>query len=225
MSTVTDMLVAYDAALERVLRAHRRGGAATIGRAQSGAVLMHATALRRARLTRRRDCRQQAREMVRPGKKDRWWRPRSRPQAHRALKWRGRRVAGLGTWGTGRGKAAPKTKAADHRQLRRPLREENSGVAGGVLRIQNLQPTPLRRPGWLELAGVKGVRPVSYRLPELVSSGSDAPVIIVEGEKDADRVASLGLISTCNAGGASKLTGQAEPALRWAQRVHPAGQR
>ena len=49
---------------------------------------------------------------------------------------------------------------------------------------------------------VKGVRPVPYRLPELLTA-ADAPVFIVEGEKDADRLAGLGLVATCNAGGAN----------------------
>jgi putative DNA primase/helicase len=49
---------------------------------------------------------------------------------------------------------------------------------------------------------VKGVRQVPYRLPELAER--DAPVFVVEGEKDADRLASLGLVATCNAGGANK---------------------
>ncbi len=50
---------------------------------------------------------------------------------------------------------------------------------------------------------VKGIRQVPYRLPELLAAG-DAPVFVVEGEKDADRLASLGLVATCNAGGANK---------------------
>ena len=50
---------------------------------------------------------------------------------------------------------------------------------------------------------VRGVRQVPYRLPELCAAG-DAPVFVVEGEKDADRLASLGLVATCNAGGANK---------------------
>jgi len=61
-----------------------------------------------------------------------------------------------------------------------------------------------RRPdgdGWKW--SVKGVRQVPYRLPELLAS-PDAPVFVVEGEKDADRLAGLGLLATCNAAGAGK---------------------
>ncbi|WP_447044273.1 toprim domain-containing protein [Vreelandella sp. H-I2] len=63
-----------------------------------------------------------------------------------------------------------------------------------------------RRPdgdGWKW--SVKGIRQVPYRLPELLAK-PDAPVFVVEGEKDADRLADLGLLATCNAGGAGKWT-------------------
>ena len=43
---------------------------------------------------------------------------------------------------------------------------------------------------------------VPYRLPELL--GSTKGVVIVEGEKDADRLASLGFVATTNSGGAGK---------------------
>ena len=62
-----------------------------------------------------------------------------------------------------------------------------------------------RRPegsGWSW--SVKGVRVLPYRLPELLAAPTDASVFIVEGEKDADRLAELGLVATCNAGGAGK---------------------
>jgi hypothetical protein len=50
---------------------------------------------------------------------------------------------------------------------------------------------------------VKGVRQVLYGLPELLASG-DATVFIPEGEKDCNSLTALGLIATCNAGGAGK---------------------
>ena len=51
---------------------------------------------------------------------------------------------------------------------------------------------------------VKGTRQVPYRLPELLAAPLTEPIYVVEGEKDADRLASLGLVATCNAGGAGK---------------------
>ena len=50
---------------------------------------------------------------------------------------------------------------------------------------------------------VKGVRQVPYRLPELLTDSSK-PVLVVEGEKDVNRLAKLGFLATCNAGGAGK---------------------
>jgi predicted transcriptional regulator len=51
---------------------------------------------------------------------------------------------------------------------------------------------------------LRAVRRVPYRLPELLQSDKQATVFIVEGEKDADRLASLGLTTTTNIGGAGK---------------------
>lgn len=50
-----------------------------------------------------------------------------------------------------------------------------------------------------------GVRIVPYRLPELLEAiANETSVFVVEGEKDADNLAKLGIIATCNAGGAGK---------------------
>ncbi|MFD2407745.1 toprim domain-containing protein [Azorhizophilus paspali] len=51
---------------------------------------------------------------------------------------------------------------------------------------------------------VKGVRQVPYHLPQLLAADPGAWVFIVEGEKDVLRLESVGLIATCNAGGAGK---------------------
>ena len=64
-----------------------------------------------------------------------------------------------------------------------------------------------RRPdgqgGWIW--NLKGVDPLLYRLPELLAAlAAGKPVFIVEGEKDADRLHSLGLAATTNSGGAGK---------------------
>lgn len=49
-----------------------------------------------------------------------------------------------------------------------------------------------------------GVRRVLYRLPELLSADPEEVVFIVEGEKDADRLASVRLVATTNPGGVLK---------------------
>lgn len=55
--------------------------------------------------------------------------------------------------------------------------------------------------GWVN--NLKGVKLVPYRLPELKAK-PDAAVYIVEGEKDVDNLRAVGLLATCNAGGAGK---------------------
>lgn len=50
---------------------------------------------------------------------------------------------------------------------------------------------------------VKDVRPVPYHLPQLLQA-NDRTIHIVEGEKDVHALERLGLIATCNAGGAGK---------------------
>lgn len=49
---------------------------------------------------------------------------------------------------------------------------------------------------------VKGIRHVLYRLPEILATDASRHVIVVEGEKDADRLAKLGFVATTNPGGA-----------------------
>ncbi len=76
-----------------------------------------------------------------------------------------------------------------------------------LFQVQRKEPKAFvqRRPvgdGWEYK--VKGVRQVPYRLPELVAAPLSVTIYIVEGEKDADRLAALGLVATCNAGGAGK---------------------
>ena len=59
-----------------------------------------------------------------------------------------------------------------------------------------------------------GVRRVLYRLPELLAADTAAWVFNVEGEKDADALAALGLVATCNPGGAGKWRPEYSETLR-----------
>ena len=61
---------------------------------------------------------------------------------------------------------------------------------------------------------VKGVERVPYRLPDLRDAFPGDPVFIVEGEKDADALIALGLVATCNAGGAGKWPAEFAPYFR-----------
>jgi putative DNA primase/helicase len=71
-----------------------------------------------------------------------------------------------------------------------------------------------RRPdgagGWVW--NTKGVRKVLYRLPELIATPLETCVFIPEGEKDVDNLIKLGLVATCNPGGATK---QKPGASKW----------
>jgi hypothetical protein len=64
-----------------------------------------------------------------------------------------------------------------------------------------LQRRPDGKGGWIW--NLKGTRPVPYRLQDLIKRPDDR-VFVPEGEKDADRLASIGLLATTNSGGAGK---------------------
>lgn len=51
--------------------------------------------------------------------------------------------------------------------------------------------------------GLGDTEPLPYRLPDIVNNPAK-PILIVEGEKDADNLAGLGFVATCNSGGAGK---------------------
>lgn len=53
---------------------------------------------------------------------------------------------------------------------------------------------------------VKDVRQVPFHLPQLLAADSAQIVFIVEGEKDVLALEAVGLVATCNAGGAGKWT-------------------
>ena len=55
---------------------------------------------------------------------------------------------------------------------------------------------------------LKNVTPLPYNLPEIIKN-QKSPIYICEGEKDADHLNKLGLLATCNSGGA----GNWSPAL------------
>lgn len=66
-----------------------------------------------------------------------------------------------------------------------------------------VQRRPDSKGGWVY--NLKGVKPLIYRLPQVISvikSGCD--LFIVEGEKDVESLEQLGLVATCNSGGAGK---------------------
>jgi len=72
-----------------------------------------------------------------------------------------------------------------------------------------------RRPdgkgGWIW--NLEGVGRVLYRLPELMATGTDHTVYLVEGEKDVETLRGLGEVATTNPGGAGKWRPEYTPAL------------
>ena len=78
------------------------------------------------------------------------------------------------------------------------------------------QRRPDGRGGWTWKLG--DVSRTLYRLPAVVAAADDGgEVWVVEGEKDADNLAKLGLVATCNSGGAGKFTLEMAEHLKGAQ--------
>lgn len=61
--------------------------------------------------------------------------------------------------------------------------------------------------------GMNGCRRVLYRLPELLANGNRA-VLVVEGEKDVDRLMREGFVATCNPMGAGKWLSEYSQSLK-----------
>lgn len=83
--------------------------------------------------------------------------------------------------------------------------DESGNVLYQVVRFEPKdfrQRRPDGKGGWVW--SVKGVRQAPFHLPRLLDAPRDTQVFVVEGEKDVLRLESLGLVATCNAGGAGK---------------------
>jgi putative DNA primase/helicase len=93
---------------------------------------------------------------------------------------------------------------------RRIVRVYNYTDESGTLLYQAVRYQPKdfrqRQPdgkgGWLW--NLRGARRVLYRLPEIIAASQDQAVFIVEGEKDADRLAKENILATTCAMGAGK---------------------
>ena len=93
-------------------------------------------------------------------------------------------------------------------------RDEAGNVLFQVVRFDPKdfrQRRPDGKGGWKW--NVKGVQVVPYRLRELLAD-TTRPVFVVEGEKDVDNLACIGVLATCNAGGAGKWTAEHSAFLR-----------
>jgi hypothetical protein len=81
-----------------------------------------------------------------------------------------------------------------------------SATGAPVYQVLRYEPKDFRQQKWTGKDwawGMDGVQRVLYNLPEVLAAG-EKPVVIVEGEKDADNLTKLGWIATTNVGGAGK---------------------
>lgn len=93
-------------------------------------------------------------------------------------------------------------------------KDEDGEVIFQVVRYepkQFRQRKPDGKGGWSW--SVKGLRVVPYRLRELQAE-KKRPVFVVEGEKDVHSLEEIGVLATCNAGGAGKWTAEHAEFLR-----------
>ena len=85
--------------------------------------------------------------------------------------------------------------------------DENGALSYQVLRYKDPRSFRQRQPdetgNWQY--NLKGITPLPYRLPDMLQRSGDT-IIIVEGEKDADNLAALGLIATTNNGGSKNFS-------------------
>ena len=99
-------------------------------------------------------------------------------------------------------------------------RDAGGGLLFQVVRFEPKtfrQRRPDGRRGWVWKLG--GIPRILYRLPELLAADRNDWVFVVEGEKDADRLASSGLTATCNPGGAGKWDKLSDDSALSARRV------
>ena len=91
-----------------------------------------------------------------------------------------------------------------------PYADENGEVLYEVLRFE---PKTFRQRRYVDGKAVWGLgdtQPLPYRLPDILNN-PNKPILIVEGEKDADTLANLGFVATCNSGGAGKFSDSLTP--------------
>lgn len=107
--------------------------------------------------------------------------------------------------------AGPATAVYDYR-------DENGNLLYQVLRTASKDfrqrvPDPAAKSGWTWKLG--DTRRVLYRLPQVIQAVRDGrEVYICEGEKDVHTLEGLGLVATCNPGGAGKWRGEYSEVLR-----------
>jgi putative DNA primase/helicase len=105
------------------------------------------------------------------------------------------------------GHSERKPKAKRHIDKTYDYRDEEGKLLYQVVRYKPKdfkQRQPDGKGGWIWSLTDPPVRRILYRLPELRAADPTAWTFIVEGEKDVDNSAPLGIVATTNAGGAEK---------------------
>lgn len=118
----------------------------------------------------------------------------------------------------------PKRKSAGRIVATYPYHDEEGQLVYEVVRFdpkdfRQRRPDPTARGGWTW--SLKGVRRVLYRLPAVLEAArAGGRVFVVEGEKDVAALERLGVVATCNSGGAGgKWTRDYSETLRGAGQV------
>lgn len=95
--------------------------------------------------------------------------------------------------------------------------EADGSLSYGVFRYRtpngkkDFRQYPWRDGAWVKEKGcMEGIHPLPYRLPELIAAPKEDTIYAVEGERDADRLMTEGLVATTNSQG-SKSTDQTWP--------------
>lgn len=125
-----------------------------------------------------------------------------------------REKGGLARWEPTRQEAAPRPPERPHAVISYIYEDE---FGEPFLRVTRMSDKSFRQARWTGESWFPG-KPTGpkkpYRLPELLAASPDDPVFIVEGEKDADRLAAAGLIATTNSEGADGWTPDLSPWLK-----------
>ena len=113
---------------------------------------------------------------------------------------------------------APDKSGLGRLVARYPYTDENGRPLYEVRRYQPKKFRQFRHEGGRCVPGLSDARRVLYRLPEVVDATREGrTVVVVEGEKDADRLASMGLVATTCAMGAGAWRDEYAEALRGAK--------
>lgn len=116
-------------------------------------------------------------------------------------------------WLRGKGFVLPELIKEAPKTWREPVAEYDYMDANGVLVLQVVRYADQKRRFSQRRRGqdgswiwsTKGITQVPYRLSEVLEAiAQERVIVIVEGEKDADNLAKIGITASCNAGGANK---------------------